>query len=412
MSDDEPRPDAGRVSALQIKLPPFWPADPQVWFAQVEAQFTTRGITTQKTRFDFVVASLAPEFATEVRDLVLHPPEANPYDTLKEQLIIRTAASEQRRLQQLFNAEELGDRKPSQLLRRMQQLLGEKANSTDTAFMRELFLQRLPSNVRMVLASTPDTGNITELAQLADKVVEVATPSVSGITTTTELDQLRQEVAELKTMLRSLQTVNKKSQRGRSPSSAPQRQQTQDVCWYHAKFGDRAQKCKPPCSKAGQTPAKLVATGTTGLLPSQLFFITDNNSAYRFLVDTGAEVSMLPPTHTDRKHPQEGCNLLAVNGSSIITYGKRSLTLNLGLRKAFRWIFIVANVQEPILGADFLRHFSLLVDIKHSRLIDATTQLRVQGVLSQATSPSPSFLPLQPTNVFTSIIACSFPTSS
>ena len=113
MSDDEPRPDAGRVSALQIKLPPFWPADPQVWFAQVEAQFTTRGITTQKTRFDYVVASLAPEFATEVRDLVLHPPEANPYDTRKEQLIIRTAASEQRRLQQLFNAEELGDRKPS-----------------------------------------------------------------------------------------------------------------------------------------------------------------------------------------------------------------------------------------------------------------------------------------------------------
>ena len=230
MSDDEPRPDAGRVSALQIKLPPFWPADPQVWFAQVEAQFTTRGITTQKTRFDYVVASLAPEFATEVRDLVLHPPEANPYDTLKEQLIIRTAASEQGRLQQLFNAEELGDRKPSQLLRRMQQLLGEKANSTDAAFMRELFLQRLPSNVRMVLASTPDTGNITELAQLADKAMEVATPSVSGITTTTELDQLRQEVAELKTMLRSLQTVNKKSQRGRSPSPAPQRQQTQDVC--------------------------------------------------------------------------------------------------------------------------------------------------------------------------------------
>ena len=355
MSDDEPRPDAGRVSALQIKLPPFWPADPQVWFAQVEAQFTTRGITTQKTRFDYVVASLAPEFATEVRDLVLHPPE--------------------------------------------------KANSTDAAFMRELFLQRLPSNVRMVLASTPDTGNITELAQLADKVMEVATPSVSGITTTTELDQLRQEVAKLKTMLRSLQTVNKKSQRGRSPSPAPQRQQTQDVCWYHAKFGDRAQKCKPPCSKAGQTPAKLVATGTTGLLPSQLFFITDNNSACRFLIDTGAEVSVLPPTRTDRKHPQEGCNLLAVNGSSIITYGKRSLTLNLGLRRAFRWIFIVANVQEPILGADFLRHFSLLVDIKRSRLIDATTQLRVQGVLSQATSPSPSFLPLQPTNVFTSIIA-------
>ena len=206
-------------------------------------------------------------------------------------------------------------------------------------------------------------------------------------------------------MLKSLQIVNKKPQRGRSPSPGPQRQQTQDVCWYHAKFGEKALKCKPPCSKAGQTPAKLVATGTTSLLPSHLFFITDNNSAYRFLVDTGAEVSVLPPTHTDRKHPQEGFNLLAVNGSSIPTHGKRSLTLNLGLRRVFRWIFIVANVQAPILGADFLRHFSLLVDIKHSRLIDTTTQLRVQGMASQTTSSSPSFFPLQPTNIFTSIIA-------
>ena len=84
-------------------------------------------------------------------------------------LIERTAASKQRQLQQLFNTEELGDQTPIHLLSRMQQLLGEKASSTNGSFIRELFLQRLLTNVRMVLAPTRDKNNLEELAQLAEK---------------------------------------------------------------------------------------------------------------------------------------------------------------------------------------------------------------------------------------------------
>ena len=70
------------VSAVSVKLPPFWWSDPQQWFAQVEAQCQARGTSAQRTKFDPVVASLSPEVAAEVHDLILTPPDTRPYDEL------------------------------------------------------------------------------------------------------------------------------------------------------------------------------------------------------------------------------------------------------------------------------------------------------------------------------------------
>ena len=123
------------------------------------------------------------------------------------------------------------------------------------------------------------------------------------------------------------------------------------------------------------------------------------------MVDTGAEVSVIPPSRTGRKHPQQGFNLQAVNYTTIITYGCRSLTRDLGLRHTFRWIFIITDVQNPILDADFLRNYTLLVDMRHNRLLDSLTQLKVQGIVSQEPSLSPTFPVTQPTNKFEAILS-------
>ena len=248
------------LAAVSIKLPPYWPTDPTVWFLQVEAQFSTRGITSQKTIFDYVVASLSPEIAFEIRDLLIRPPTDNPYNTLKAELVKRTAASEQKKLQQLISGEELGDRKPTQLLRRMQQLLGDHLGATaeNNAFLKELFLQRLPANVRIVLASADDATDLQKLADMADKIVEVATATVAAITdTSTEVQQLKEEVSRLADLVASLSQRDHLPRRSRStshhrrphtPARTDSRAEAQDLSWYHSKFGEAARKCQEPCS--------------------------------------------------------------------------------------------------------------------------------------------------------------------
>ena len=209
-----------------------------------------------KTMFDHVIASLSPEFAAEVCDLILTPPGETSYDVLKAQLITRTAASGQ----ELFSAEELGNRKPTQLLRCLQQLVGDTPGA-DGAFLRELFLQCLPNNIRMVLTSTRGDTSINELGQLVDKIIKVAVPQVASVSTqpsSFDVESLCAEIISLKHQIKTLQHIPR---RGCSPhrcstSPAPPPQQSSNiVCWYHRTFGKAAHKCTPPCSCQGNETA-------------------------------------------------------------------------------------------------------------------------------------------------------------
>ena len=133
----------------------------------------------------------------------------------------------------------------------------------------------------------------------------------------------------------------------------------------------------------------------------------DRSSNTRFLVDTGAEVSVISPTRVERSHPQRAFFLQGVSGSRIATYGVRSCTLNIGLRRTFRWVFVVADVKQAILGADFLQHFSLVVDVCRRTLSDSTTRLRVDGLPSDFTLASPGLSHLQQdaSNPFLSLLS-------
>ena len=144
-----------------------------------------------------------------------------------------------------------------------------------------------------------------------------------------------------------------------------------------------------------------LAAHVTGISPSRLLFLTDRSSRLSFLVDTGAAVSVLPKSACRNDKPyQSNRPLQAVNHSSIQIYGEKSVLLDLGLRRAFHWVFIVAAVSFPFLGADFLHRFNLSVDLRHRRLIDTTTDCSAIASVVSASALSPSFL--SPADTFTS----------
>ena len=261
------------AAGVSIKLPPYWPDDPTIWFAQVEAQFVTRGITSEQTKYSHVVASLQPQFAKEVRDILVSPPTVKPYQVLKTELMKRTSASEQKRLHQLLTAEELGDRKPSQLLRRMEQLLGAK--QLEDSIFKQLFLQRLPHHVQSILASSRDDMTVNQLSELADRILEVASPSLPSVSNITavasgsaasssvpDIQRLSDQVEKLTFQVQSLTTQlhhersrprdrGTPSQRNQSRSRSFSRSRSNGLCWYHYTFGSKARKCDSPCNFTG-----------------------------------------------------------------------------------------------------------------------------------------------------------------
>ena len=163
------------MNATAIKLPSFWQGNPEVWFRQVESIFTTRNpaITTQQTKFDYVIQALDNSTADRVQNLILDPP-ANPYDTLKAALIKAYGKILAEKDQKLLNLNGLGDRKPSELLQHMKNL-----NADPGTLLKALFLAQLPPDVRRILATSSKT-DIAELAAEADRITEVSRLTQEG----------------------------------------------------------------------------------------------------------------------------------------------------------------------------------------------------------------------------------------
>jgi hypothetical protein len=70
-----------------VRLPPFWPNSPAVWFSTVEAQFIVRAITDPVDCYYVVMAALSEQQSELVSNILDEEPSAESYQLLKAALL-------------------------------------------------------------------------------------------------------------------------------------------------------------------------------------------------------------------------------------------------------------------------------------------------------------------------------------
>ncbi|XP_011858411.1 PREDICTED: uncharacterized protein LOC105555969 [Vollenhovia emeryi] len=243
------------LNRVAVRVPPYWSDEPELWFTQLEGQFTLSGITQDHTKYSYAIAYLNSPQIKEIKDVVTRPPADNKYEAVKRALISRMSVSQEQRTRQLLELEDIGDRKPSQFLRHLRTLAGE--NVLD-ALLRSLWLGRLPSQMQMVLATRTEDP-LNQVAEQADRIHEMTSKTMVASTTAVstkgspdknsleaQMQALTKQVATLTT-----QEVGLKKQQERSRSQSRNRKAKKDNdehCYYHNRFGEKARKCTKPCT--------------------------------------------------------------------------------------------------------------------------------------------------------------------
>ncbi|XP_028170423.1 uncharacterized protein LOC114360067 [Ostrinia furnacalis] len=252
-------PSSSELATITVssKIPEFWTEMPRVWFAQFETVMAPQK-QGDDAKYSLVVSKLDKDAIRQISDILISPPTTDKYNTLKNRLLSVYEESEERQFQKLVSEMELGDQKPSQLLRRMKEL-AKNTNVPDKTLLN-LWTSRLPPHVRAVLTVSQDQ-QFDNLAGIADKIVENSRGDICEVSTSqpsvmiellAQMNKLSLEVAALRAQV-SDNNSNRSNYRDRSRSRSQSRSRiTPDnpkwLCKYHLRYRNRARNCVKPCN--------------------------------------------------------------------------------------------------------------------------------------------------------------------
>lgn len=226
----------------------FDATEPDLWFFHFERYTKRNRLEREEQRFDALYTALPPHIRRRFKSESMNV-EDRPYSRMKTAILAWCIGTPAQRTRELLEGEELGDRKPSELLASLRKKAGADVSES---FLREMCLSKLPPTVAIVLKGHA-IASLDDLIKMADDMIEsVRVRQVAAIAPPNEylqaIERLTAKVAALETRGRHREPAQKKrgrsasrGRRSRDPSKHP-------VCFYHFRFKEKAKKCEKPCS--------------------------------------------------------------------------------------------------------------------------------------------------------------------
>ena len=211
-------------------LPTFSEANPRAWFKLAESRFSVGKITDDDEKINRILEAL-PNTAFEKLApwLDVQADSTMKYADLKTELLSYYTPSKQRRVQKILDlVTNQTDEKPSTVWRQIDSLQRDtEGEKIDLAW--ELWLHHLQPQVRVLLQESKDDKAI--LTKCANALQS----------------QLCNATIMSATQRSDSKHGDRRNNHKRRDDKNEREQITNGKCWYHNRFGDRANKCFPGC---------------------------------------------------------------------------------------------------------------------------------------------------------------------
>jgi hypothetical protein len=227
--------------------------------------FEAFNITTEFGKYCQVVGSLQHDSLRRVADIIEAPPADAPYEAIKQRLLSSHQLTSYQRAEKLFAMPLLGARKPSELMSEMLEICprGEEKSELFAC----LFLQRIPREIRVLLASV-DHKDPKALAEQADHYWGLH-EGPSPVAAVTAVEQLPEEqlVAAVRSGGGGRGARGGRGRRGnrggggggnRTPIESDLSRDARlaaGLCLRHWRYGEHANSCEQPCNWPGNGAA-------------------------------------------------------------------------------------------------------------------------------------------------------------